>query len=321
MDRLPAEGRRALVTGASRGLGAVLALDLAREGWDTIAACGDPRRARQALEAAAGPSAAGRAAFGRITFVELDLASFASVRALATHLMTEARPLDLLVNNAGIAHGHGASGADGFELVMQTDFLSPFLLTRLLEPLLKRSVHPAVVDTVSAIHSVSSWKSVFARLSRDENARPRSKGVAGGALYYAAAKFALAAFSAEFASRGISWGLRCAAVHPGVIDTGIMYAGGWSDRIVKAIVAPFLVDTATGAGRLKRGVDFAAGWNEPVETAIRASRGSDIANFAYFKGDSTAALPRAIRDPKRASELTALAERLTGLTDPAIENY
>lgn len=296
--------RIAVMTGASRGIGLALAAALVRRGWDLVIGCRDLPRSQAALESALNGHT------GRARFLPLDLASFDSVRAFAAAVGSECACVDLLVNNAGIAHGHGASTRDGHDLVMQTDFLSPFLLTGLLEPLLRASANPGVLCTVSAFQSASGWGSVFRRLPRDPAPRSRGGGVVGGALSYAAAKFALSAFTAEFAARGASWGLRCAAVHPGVVDTGIMYAGGWSDLVVKAIVKPWLADTAAGAANLMRGVGFASGEG----TSSVAGSSSGTGNFAYFRGEAQARLPAAALDRIKAGRLWDLAAGITTLT-------
>ena len=93
-DQLPdLTGRRALVTGANSGIGAVEALELARHGADVVLAVRKPDAGEETAERirAAGVR-------GAVTVEQLDLASQASVHALADRFEG---PLDLLVNNAG----------------------------------------------------------------------------------------------------------------------------------------------------------------------------------------------------------------------------
>ncbi|APF35974.1 3-oxoacyl-ACP reductase [Chelatococcus daeguensis] len=88
------KGKRALVLGASRGLGAAIARTLAEEGASVVAAA----RSDEKIRAWAGalPAEAG----GRVTAARLDLANLASVEALAERLIAEGG-VDILVNNSG----------------------------------------------------------------------------------------------------------------------------------------------------------------------------------------------------------------------------
>ena len=101
-------GRLALVTGANSGLGYVTARELARRGARVVLACRDPGRGAAALGQMQRelPDA-------RLELRPLDLASLASIRAFAERW--DAGPLDLLINNAGIALVPRSRTEDGFE--------------------------------------------------------------------------------------------------------------------------------------------------------------------------------------------------------------
>src|SRR5688500_780326 len=91
------DGTRSVVTGANSGIGFHTALELARKGAEVVlavrdAARGDDARARIAAEV---PGAA-------VRVEALDLASLASVRAFGERAIADGRPLDLLINNAGL---------------------------------------------------------------------------------------------------------------------------------------------------------------------------------------------------------------------------
>lgn len=89
--------RVALVTGASRGIGRGIALELAREGWDV---CINYVRHREAAEAAAEQV---RALGQNAAVIQADVADGAAVEAMARQAERELGPISLLVNNAGIA--------------------------------------------------------------------------------------------------------------------------------------------------------------------------------------------------------------------------
>ena len=140
MDRI------ALVTGATSGVGVVVAKRLAREGWFVLAHGRDQARGAQVVRDI-------ETAGGRARFYGADLASIEGVGALAEAVVRDHRHLHLLINNAGI--GFGAPGAtrqegqDGFELRFAVNYLAPFLLTRLLLPKLLAAAPARIVNVAS----------------------------------------------------------------------------------------------------------------------------------------------------------------------------
>src|SRR5262245_55707863 len=140
-----ATSRTALVTGATDGVGRVVARALAEQDWRVLAHGRDQARG-DALVAEI------TKAGGNALFLRADLASLAEVRRLAEHVRASTDRLDLLVNNAGI--GTAGSGrqtsADGHELRFAVNYLSHFLLTYLLLPLIKASAPARIVNVSSA---------------------------------------------------------------------------------------------------------------------------------------------------------------------------
>lgn len=146
-------GKRFLITGANSGIGYHAALKLARKDADLILACRDRRKGEEAMirlrEEAPG---------ARMELAILDLASLASVRAIAAEELARNRPLHVLINNAGImAVPRRTETADGFEMQFGTNVLGHFALTGLLLPALERasaasSEPPRVVTIASLAH-------------------------------------------------------------------------------------------------------------------------------------------------------------------------
>jgi len=120
-------GRTAIVTGASSGIGAETARALARAGAHVVLAVRDPGKGERV---AAGID-------GATEVLPLDLADLGSVRAFAQGW---ARPVDLLINNAGIMAVPQGRTVDGFELHIGTNHLGHFALTTLLMPHLRGRV-------------------------------------------------------------------------------------------------------------------------------------------------------------------------------------
>jgi NAD(P)-dependent dehydrogenase (short-subunit alcohol dehydrogenase family) len=139
---------RVLITGATDGLGRGIAFALARRRATVLVHGRDPARA----EALAGELRAAGAAAVRVYLA--DLASLAEVRALANAVLAGEPRLEVLVNNAGIGSvvptPDRAESRDGIELRFAVNYLSHYLLTRELLPLLKRSAPARIVHVSSA---------------------------------------------------------------------------------------------------------------------------------------------------------------------------
>lgn len=140
-------GRRALVTGANSGLGFVTAVRLATAGAEVVLACRNQQKAAAARDRilAGVPGA-------EVRLAPLDLADLDSVTALADSLLAEGRPLDLLVNNAGLMAVDEARTVQGVEMQWGVNHLGHFALTARLLPLLVRSGRGRVVNVASMGH-------------------------------------------------------------------------------------------------------------------------------------------------------------------------
>ena len=138
-----------VVTGANRGIGLELTRRLLERGDTVVAGCRAPGRA-EALNAFAAAHP------GRCTVAALDVTSDASVAAFAASL--EGRPIDVLVNNAGVSGG--AQSIDemdyaGWEQALAVNTLGPFRATVALLPSLRRAERPRVVTVSSLMGSLS----------------------------------------------------------------------------------------------------------------------------------------------------------------------
>ncbi len=137
----------ALVTGATDGLGRGIARALAKRGITVLVHGRDGERA----EAIASEL---RAAGATVRVYLADLASLVEVRAFADAVLANEPRLDLLVNNAGIGTTvptkDRALSLDGIELRFAVNYLSHYLLTRRLLPLLRRSAPSRIVNVSSA---------------------------------------------------------------------------------------------------------------------------------------------------------------------------
>jgi len=202
---------RALVTGGSRGIGAAVALSLARAGHPVILnyrTREDAARAVQASIAAEG---------GTAELCPFDVADAAAVRAaLAPLLADEARPIGVLVNNAGLARDgpFPALEQDAWEAVTRTTLDGFYNVTRPL-------VMPMVRRRFGRIINVSSVSGLVGNR---------------GQVNYAAAKAGLIGATRALAQEVAHRGVTVNAVAPGLIETD-MIAGAPVEEILKRIPA------------------------------------------------------------------------------------
>ena len=229
------DGARALVTGATSGVGLEIARVLAAHGAHMVL----PARSRAKGESAIA-AIRETAPAARFELRDLDLVSLASVRGFADGLIAEGRPLDLIVLNAGIARVGDRTRVvteDGFELHFQTNFLGHAHLVLSLLPLL-RSSHTRIAvqgSIVSALYGVAWEDPQFARRYSALRA-------------YASSKTALALFALELARREPD--VRVDLCHPGVVPATAIAPE------IRARVSPGIHDFAVG--RL---------WNPPAQAA------------------------------------------------------
>jgi NAD(P)-dependent dehydrogenase (short-subunit alcohol dehydrogenase family) len=138
-------GKIALVTGSTDGVGRHVAERLAAQGWRVIVHGRDRTRGEALVERITRQG-------GEARFLAADLASLAEVRSLAEAVQRDGGGVDVLINNAGI----GTSGskrevsADGLELRFAVNYLAGFLLTRLVLPMLASRKSARIVNVSSA---------------------------------------------------------------------------------------------------------------------------------------------------------------------------
>jgi NAD(P)-dependent dehydrogenase (short-subunit alcohol dehydrogenase family) len=143
---MTARGKTVLITGSTDGVGRSVAERLAQVGTTVLIHGRDHARAERLL-------AEMRNAGGTGVFYPADLSSLSEVRSLAEAVRRDHGRLDILINNAGIGVGRRGSGRqtsqDGHELRFAVNYLSGFLLTRLLLPLLKATATARIINVSS----------------------------------------------------------------------------------------------------------------------------------------------------------------------------
>lgn len=199
-------GKVHLVTGSNTGIGRATAEALAARGAHVVLANRSEERTAPVLEAI-------RYAGGSAEFLQLELDDLASVRATADRFLASGSKLHVLVNNAGLAGKHGLT-KDGFELTFGTNYLGPYLLTRLLLPLLRRHAPARIVNVSSASH-------YQAKRGIDWEAVRRKTASTTGLPEYEVSKLAQVLFTRKLAAGEAGPGVHSYALHPGTIASDV----------------------------------------------------------------------------------------------------
>ena len=158
----------------------------------------------------------------RVSSVEIDLSSLASVRLAARQISRTVTHVDALLNVAAVFTSEYQQTDDGFELMLATNHLAPFLLTNLLRD---RLTGAGRVITVTA--PSSTRVDIEQLLSKDRFSPLRTFG---------ATKAANLLFTFELARRAKRWDVRASAYHPGLVRSDLMREAPrpirWLTRIV-----------------------------------------------------------------------------------------
>jgi NAD(P)-dependent dehydrogenase (short-subunit alcohol dehydrogenase family) len=261
-----------LVTGATDGLGKHVASALARRGATVLLHGRSPERLEAALEEVRSQTNS-----QKVGSYMADLSSLAAVRDLAERILSEHDRLDVLVNNAGIIARERKESEDGYELTFAINYLSQFLLTRLLLPLLKESAPARIVNVASAGQSPLDFSNLM--LERGYDAMKA----------YSQSKLAQVMFTFELRERLRDTGVTVNALHPAsLMDT-------------KMVQSTFGYTMSTV--------------EEGTEAVVRlaVSREVDKVTGRYFDGKREARANRQAYDPRaRHRRLWVLSEQLCG---------
>lgn len=217
-------GLNVVVTGATSGLGAETTRVLAKAGAHVILAVRRPDLGREIAEHL-GQSLPKNA--GGLEVLPLDLSDLDSVRAFAAGFLASGRPLDLLINNAGIMAVPQGRTKQGFELQVGTNHLGHFALTNALMPALKAAPSARVVSLSSAAHRQASPERLIASLS-GKAARYSAFGM------YGDSKLANILFVKALARR-LPPTVEAYALHPGVIATNLFQTKGLAGAAFKFV--------------------------------------------------------------------------------------
>jgi carbonyl reductase 1 len=236
--------RTALITGANRGIGQQVALELAQQGWDVLVGSRDRKR---------GDATAARLrklTGGRLRAVELDVTSDSSVATAAQKLRDGAIRIEALVNNAGV---YGvARGPEGVAVTVETNFFGPLRVTLAMLPLLRDGASVTNVTSglgdLTNLAPTSRRELAAAALTRDRLVElmqgfVRGGGTGWGTDAYGVSKAALDALTRVLARELAPRQIRVNSTCPGWVRTAL--GGRHAPRSVEQGAASVLFGVTT----------------------------------------------------------------------------
>src|ERR1700749_367097 len=207
------DGKTALITGSTDGVGRYVAAKLAAMGAKVLIHGRDKERAKTLIDQIV------RDGHAAPTFYQADLSSMAGTRELAKAVMDDHKRLDLFISNAGIgSRTQGAerrTSADGHELRFAVNYLSGFLLAHLLLPTIKASAPSRIVNVASLGQHPIDFDDVMI-----------TKGYNGGRAY-SQSKLSQIMFTIDLANELKGSGVTVNSLHPATyMNTTMVREGG-----------------------------------------------------------------------------------------------
>jgi len=205
-----------VVTGATGAIGSATAAVLVRRGARVVLMARPSDRLDALTKKLGGEEK-------RVGSVPVDLSSLASVRSAAREISRTAGHVDALLNIAATFSSEYAKTKEGFEVMLATNYLGPFLFTNLLRDSL---VGRGRVITVTAPSS-----------TRVDMKRLMDKKTFSALDTFGATKAANLLFTFELARRAKRWEVRANACHPGLVRSDLMREAWAPIRVVTRIVS------------------------------------------------------------------------------------
>jgi NAD(P)-dependent dehydrogenase (short-subunit alcohol dehydrogenase family) len=269
-------GKVVVVTGASSGIGAAAASELAELGATVVPVGRDRRRLEKIATRVGGDP------------LQADFASLAQVRRLAGGLLERHARIDVLVNNAGLVTSRRELTEDGYEKTFAVNHLAPFLLTNLLLERLRASAPARVITTSSGAHGGG-------RLDFDDLQGERSWSMMRA---YGTSKLANILFTRGLAMRLDAAEVTANCLHPGVINTKLGGGAGRLAGLVWSLGRPFFGSPRRGAST--------------IVYLATSEEGGEVTG-SYYENSRPAGTSAVAADIDLADRLWRESERLVGL--------
>ncbi len=301
-------GKLAVVTGANSGLGLGLATRLSAAGADVIMAIRNRAKGEAAIE-----QIRAKVPDAKLTIKQLDLSSLDSVAALGEELTAEGRPIDILINNAGIMQPpERDTTADGFELQFGGNHLGHFALTGRLLPLLRAAENARVTSLSSLAARMGGIN--FEDLQWEKRYNPTraySQSKTGNLMF---------ALELDRRSRQAGWGIVSNAAHPGFAKTNLQLSGPSHGRQTPTMLERFYRATRRLTPFMWQEID------EGILPALYAAASPQAQGGAFYGphgfyelaggGVKPAKIPKHAKNDADNRRLWEVSEQLTGVTYP-----
>ena len=299
-------GKLAVVTGSNSGLGFGLTRRLSVAGAEVVMAIRNRTKGEAAIDEirATVPDA-------KLTIKPLDLSSLASIAALGGRLNADGRPIDILINNAGVmTPPQRDTTTDGFELQFGSNHLGHFALTAHLLPLLRAAEGARVV-------SLSSMAARRGRIHFDDSQFESSYKPMHA---YQQSKLAVLMFARELdrRSNAADWGIVSNAAHPGLTKTNLQIAGPSHGRTKPSVMERLYTLSWRLTPFLWQEIDEGILPALYAATSPQADGGGFYGPHGIYEasggGVKPAKVPARARDDADSRRLWEISEQLTGVS-------
>jgi NAD(P)-dependent dehydrogenase (short-subunit alcohol dehydrogenase family) len=268
-----------VVTGATGGIGKWIALGMAQAGYRVVLVGRDRQRGEAALA-----WISGQVADCHLDLRVADLASLAATALLGRDIAERYGRVDVLVLNAGVFLSRREVTAEGHEMVLAVNHLSPFVLIRELAGVLQRTAPSRIV-------TIGSSTSDHARI------QPQNLELAQGwgmVRAYSQSKLAVMMTTFTWARRLQAAGVTANVVHPGLVSSGLIRTPGVIG-LAWRLLTPFSRSEQAGA-------------KTPLFVATAAEHTATTGK--YFKNCQTVAPNRLALDEALCAQVWQATERL-----------
>lgn len=281
------QGKVALVTGATNGIGEITAQALAQQGAEVVIVSRSPQKCAdsvQKIKQATGNSA--------VSFIAGDLSLMSEVRRVAEQFKAQHSRLDVLVNNAGAFYDKRQQTSEGNEMTFALNHLNYFLLTHLL---LDRLQATGEQTGDARVINVSSDAHQLGKINFEDIQRTRSYS---GFRAYGESKLMNVMFSYTLANKLTGTPISVNALHPGFVRTGFGRNNGGIMNRIMGLIQTFALSPEQGA-----------------ETSVYLASSPEVKGITgkYWSKKKAVKSSSASYDQSAQERLWRLSEQLTGL--------
>jgi len=277
------ENKVCLITGATNGIGEEAAKELNKMGAEIVFVARNEEKGEQLkaeLKEATGKES---------TMILANLSSQAEVKSAAEKFLSMEKPLDILLNNAGIMNRERNITEDGLEEVFSVNHLAYFTFTLMLIDKLKNTEGSRVVNVASGAHQFVKEMN-FGDLQSEKVFKPMQ--------VYGQSKLANILFTKSLANKLADHGVTVNCLHPGFVSTGIGSNNKGIWNILMSLARPFARKTDKGA-----------------ETSVYLCSSPEVKDISgeYFVDCKIEKVSDAAKSSDQADKLWEISSELTGL--------